>query len=63
MARDAVYAAGRRKTGCGIADNDFKAAFDYLCLHWVIKVLEKKGMAKAAIDICFKLNDEGVTTQ
>ena len=61
LARDAVYAAGMRKTGCGIADNDFKAAFDYLCLDWVIKVLEKKGMAKAAIERFFKLYDEGVT--
>ena len=27
LARDAVYAAGMRKEGCGLADSDFEAAF------------------------------------
>ena len=39
MARDAIYAACMRKEGCGIADNDFEAAFDFLCLNWVKMVL------------------------
>ena len=34
-ARDAIYAATMRKQGCDLADNDFEAAFDFLCLDWV----------------------------
>ena len=45
LARDAVYAAAMRKDGCGLVDNDFEAAFDFLCLEWVRKVLLKKGLA------------------
>ena len=61
LARDAVYAAGMRKTGCGIADNDFQAAFDFLCLDWVMKVLQKKGMAQAALDRFLNLYNQGIT--
>ena len=50
LARDAVYAASMRREGCGLADNDFEAAFDYLCLDWVKLVLEKKGLAKEVLD-------------
>ena len=60
-ARDAIYAAGIRKTGCGLADNDFRAAFDYLCLDWVRKVLDKKGLAKKALDRFTSLYKEGIT--
>ena len=35
LARDAINAAGKRKQGCAIADNDFEAVFDFLCLNWV----------------------------
>ena len=31
LARDTIYAASQRKTGCAIADLDFRAAFDFLC--------------------------------
>ena len=39
LARDAIYAAGRRRYGCALADNEFEAAFDFLCLEWVMLVL------------------------
>ena len=61
QARDAIYAAGMRKSGCGLADNDFQAAFDYLCLDWVRKVLEKKGLAKEALHRFTNLYKEGIT--
>ena len=50
LARDAIYSAGRRRQGCGIADNDFEAAFDYLCLDWVKLVLRKKGVHEEALE-------------
>ena len=44
-ARNAIYAAGKPgHAGCGILDTDLIAAFDYLCLDWVFKVLEQKGL-------------------
>ena len=60
-ARDAIYAASRSKTGCGIADNDFEAAFDFLCLHWVKLVLEKKGLASEALDRFSNIYSDGIT--
>ena len=41
--RDAIYASGMSKDGCGIADNDFEDAFDYLYLDWVKLVLVRRG--------------------
>ena len=61
LARDAVYAAGMRKTGCGLADKDFISAFDFMCLDWIKKVLEKKGMAQAALDRFSNIYSEGIT--
>ena len=61
LARDAIYAAGKRKSGCGIADNDFEAAFDFLCLDWVRKVLQKKGLAEPALDRFTNLYKNGIT--
>ena len=46
LARDAIYAASKRKEGCGLADNDFEAAFDFLCLEWVKQVLRRRGLLK-----------------
>ena len=43
LARDAIWAAGRRGQGCGILDTDLVAGFDYMTLIWCLKVLEKKG--------------------
>ena len=40
-ARDAIHAAGLSKTGCGIADTDFMAAFDWFMCHTVdLRVLD-----------------------
>ena len=61
LARDAIYAAGRRRQGCGLADNDFEAAFDYLCLEWVKLVLRKKGLAEEALARFSNLYDAGIT--
>ena len=44
LARDAIQAASKLKTGCGIADTDYEAAFDYLVMPWVFMVLQKKGL-------------------
>ena len=44
LARDAIQASLKLKSGCGIADTDYEAAFDYLVMTWVFKVLEKKGV-------------------
>ena len=43
LARDAIWAAGKRGQGCGILDTDLVAGFDYMTLKWCLKVLEKKG--------------------
>ena len=61
QARDAIYAAGMRRFGCGLADNDFQAAFDYLCLDWVKKVLERKGLAKEALERFTNLYSQGIS--
>ena len=61
QARDAVYAAGMRREGCGLADNNFEAAFDFLCLDWVRKVLKKKRLADAALGKFMNFNSSGIT--
>ena len=43
LARDAIWAAGKRGQGCGILDTDLMAGFDYMTLSWCLKVLRKKG--------------------
>ena len=43
-ARDAVHAANSLNLRCGIGDYDYIAAFDYLVLEWVWKVLKRKGV-------------------
>jgi hypothetical protein len=49
LARDAIQASSILKSGCGIADTDYEAAFDYLVMSWVFLVLEKKGASKEVI--------------
>ena len=50
LARDAINAAGKAgHPGCGILDTDLIAAFDWLCLDWTYKVLERKGLDKEVI--------------
>ena len=49
LARDAIQAASNIKTGCGIADTDYEAAFDFLVMSWVFMVKLKKGVDKNVI--------------
>ena len=48
-ARDAIQSVMRTKLGCGIADTDFVAAFDWLVLSWVWKVLQKLGVHASTV--------------
>ena len=48
-ARDAIQAAMKTKLGCGIADTDFVAAFDWLVLSWVWKVLIRLGVDQQVV--------------
>ena len=50
QARDAIIAAGKGREGVGILDNDYRAAFDYMALSWVLRVLRAKGLAEEAIN-------------
>ena len=51
LARDAIQACAKlTNTGCGIADTDYEAAFDYLVMAWVFLVLEKKGVCASIIE-------------
>ena len=49
QARNAISSAGKRKQGTGILDNDYQAAFDFMALTWVLKVLRAKGLSQRAI--------------
>ena len=61
FARNAIYAAGKPgHPGCGILDTYLIAAFDWLCLEWVYKVLEKKGVPLKAIQRLRNLYKENV---
>ena len=51
LARDAIQAASKlTRTGCGIADTDYEAAFDFLVMSSVFLVLEKKGLCEEVIN-------------
>ena len=50
LARDAIQAASKlTRTGCGIIDTDYQAAFDFLVMSWVFMVLKKKGVSELVI--------------
>ena len=50
LARDAIHAASKlTRQGCGIADTDYEAAFDFLVMNWVFLVLKKKGVCEEVI--------------
>ena len=61
QARDTIQACSKSKLTCGIADLDFEAAFDYLCLGWVKKVLQKKGLSQDNLDRFINTYDKGIT--
>ena len=51
LARDAIQAATKlTSSGCGIADTDYQAAFDFLVMSWVFLVLKKKGVCDGVIN-------------
>ena len=60
-ARDAIYAAGQGKEGVGILDNDYQAAFDYMVLLWILKVLRAKGLAEEVIEHIKNLYSDNIT--
>ena len=60
-ARDAIAAAGTGKEGVGILDNDFKAAFDFMVLLWILKVLKAKGLAEKVINHILNLYSNNIT--
>merc|ERR1712240_411073 len=49
LARDTIFLSNSRQKGAAIADLDFKSAFDLLCMDWVYKVMEKKGLSQIVI--------------
>ena len=61
LARDAIFAAGKSKVGCGILDTDYVAAFDYLVMHWVFMVLAKKGLSEQVISRLKNLYRDNLT--
>ena len=61
QARDAIQACSKSKLSSGIADTDFEAAFDYLCLDWVKQVLEKKGLSQENLNRFSNVYNGGIT--
>ena len=59
-ARDAIYTANRLNLRCGIGDQDYIAAFDFLVLSWVWRVLEKKGVQVSSIERLKSLYSDGI---
>jgi hypothetical protein len=49
------------KDGVGILDNDYKAAFDYMVLHWVLKVLKAKGLDQEVINRLTNIYSDNLT--
>ena len=60
-ARDAIQSVMISKLGCGIADTDFVAAFDWLVLGWVWKVLKKLGVCDSAVRRVQSLYEDSIT--
>ena len=61
LVRDAITAAEKNKLSCGILDTDYMAAFDYLVMHWVFKVLARKGVRDQVIQRLKNLYAENIT--
>ena len=60
-ARDAIMVANSRNQGSGILDNDYMAAFDYMVLTWVFKVLRAKGLNQDTIDLLKNMYNNHLT--
>ena len=61
LARDAIQASSILKSGCGIADTDYEAAFDYLVMSWMFLVLQKKGVSMEVISILKNLYQDNLS--
>ena len=60
-ARDAIFAASESNQKCGIFDNDYKSAFDFIVLKWVFKVLQAKGMDSRVVNRLYNLYNNYIT--
>ena len=60
-ARDAIFAATERNQKCGILDNDYKSAFDYMVLKWVFRVLLAKGIDSQVVNRLYNLYNNHLT--
>ena len=60
-ARDAIQSASNKNEGVGILDNDYQAAFDYMVLTWILKVLAAKGLDKEVINLILNLYSNNLT--
>ena len=60
-ARDAIFMASERNQKCGILDNDYKAAFDFMVLKWVFKVLLAKGIDEEVVNRFHNLYNNHMT--
>ena len=62
LARDAIQAASKlTKSGCGIADTDYQAAFDFLVMSWVFLVLKKKGVSEDVLNRLRNLYQDNIS--
>ena len=59
--RDAIQSVMKTKLGCGIAYTDFVAAFDWLVLSWVWKVLRKLGVSDRAVSRVQSFYEDSIT--
>ena len=61
MARDAIAAAGNDKVRCGILDTDLVAAFCNMFSTWCFKVMSRKGLDNAIIEIFKNLYSDNMS--
>ena len=59
--RDAITVLGKRGMGGAIADFDFTAAFDNLCINFCFKVMKKKGISQIVLDRLKRIYKNGAT--
>ena len=60
-ARDAVQAASGSREGMGLLENDYKAAFDFMVMLWVFKVLLAKGVDPVVINRLRNIYKDNIT--
>ena len=60
-ARDAIMAANNIKGVCAMVDTDYQAAFDWLVMSWVYKVLKKKGLDSKVISRYSNIYEDSIS--